>query len=356
MILSRTPFRVTLGGGGTDLPSYYRKHGGFLVAMGLDKYMYVAINPPIVGRHVRVVYTKSETVAHPDQLLHELAREALKRHGIYSQLEVASMADLPAGTGLGSSSCYLVGLLAALRAYRRNHCSMQELAEEACDIELNVLKKAIGKQDQFMAAFGGMTVLEIGKDGKVAVRAAKLNAASLADFIANTHMYYTGVRRSAPDILKDQDAAMKSEQAASHEVVQGALHSIKEIGYQVLDAVEKENYDDFGKLMDDHWQHKKRMSAKIAIPGIDELYREVKQRFGVLGGKVSGAGGGGFFMVYAPKQHSELNGFMEAHGLRRMHYGLEFEGAKIISNSAVFSSGFLEHAPIPVEERASVGS
>ncbi len=343
MILTRTPFRSTLGGGGTDLPSYYEKHGGLILAMGLDKYMYVTCNPPVVDQLVRVQYTKSETVEHPDQLQHDLAREALKRHKVFSQMEVSSLADLPAGTGLGSSSCYLVGLLTALRAYKRDYCSLHDLAEEACDIELNTLEKSIGKQDQYMAAYGGMTVLEIAKDGTVDVRSANINPSTLSDFVANTQLYWTGVRRSAPQILQEQDDAMRIEEAPCHDRIQGALHGIKETGYGILEAIESSNYDDFGSLMDTHWQYKKSMSAKISIPGIDELYTDVKKRFGVLGGKVSGAGGGGFFMVYAPKAHTELTTFMERAGLKRMHYNLEFEGTKVVSNSLSSSTGILEH-------------
>ncbi len=220
MILSRSPFRVTLGGGGTDLPSYYGKHGGFLLAMGIDKYMYVGINPPLLDRKIRVQYTRSETADHPDQIQHDLVREALKRHNIYSRMEISSIADIPAGTGLGSSGCFLVGLLNALRCYRQDQCSAQELAEEACAIELDVLEKGIGKQDQYMAAFGGLTVLEIGQDGDVNARKLQIDRSALADFVTNTHMYWTGVRRSAPAVLKDQDSAMKLEESLSHDVVQ----------------------------------------------------------------------------------------------------------------------------------------
>lgn len=344
MILSRSPFRITLGGGGTDLPSYFSKHGGFILAMGIDKYMYVGINPPLLDRKIRVQYTRSETADHPDQVQHELVREALKRHGIFARMEISSIADLPSGTGLGSSGCFLVGLLAALRCYRQNQCSLQELAEEACAIELDVLKKGIGKQDQYMASFGGLTVLEIGKDGAVNVRKLKMDRSGVADLVANTHVYWTGVRRSAPAVLKDQDVAMKSEDSLSHDVVQGCLHGIKEAGYGILEALESQNFDEFGRLMDVHWTHKKRMSAKISIPGLDELYKEVKSRFGVLGGKVSGAGGGGCFVVYAPGKHAELTRFMESHGLVRMHYAVEFEGSKIICDSSGTSSGPLDHA------------
>jgi len=173
VIVTRTPFRVTLGGGGTDLPSYYSQHGGFIFAMGLDKYMYVVVNRPVVGHKLRLHYSDSEVVDHVSELRHELAREALKMHGIEHTFEVGSIADLPAGTGLGSSSCYLVGLLNALHHDRRDYVPLQALAEEACHIELDILKEGIGKQDQYMAAFGGLTVLDISRDGEVQVRSSR---------------------------------------------------------------------------------------------------------------------------------------------------------------------------------------
>jgi len=176
MIVSRTPFRVTLGGGGTDLPSFYEKHGGFVLAMAIDKYMYVILNVPNADRLIRLHYTRSETVAHVDQLQHELAREALRAHGIHDAIEIASVADLPAGTGLGSSSCYLVGLLSAIRAYLLRPVPLQTLAEEACHIELDVLKPPIGKQDQYMAAFGGLAQLEI---DRADLAGARINEAKL---------------------------------------------------------------------------------------------------------------------------------------------------------------------------------
>src|SRR5579875_142417 len=167
MIVTRTPFRITLGGGGTDLPGFYRKHGGYVFALGIDKYMYVALNVPFADRKVRLHYTQSETVDHIDELKHELAREALRAHGIFDAVEIASVADLPAGTGLGSSSCYIVGLLAAIRTYLGRLVVAEELAKEACRIELDILHKPIGKQDQYMAAFGGLTELHIDRDGNV---------------------------------------------------------------------------------------------------------------------------------------------------------------------------------------------
>jgi D-glycero-alpha-D-manno-heptose-7-phosphate kinase len=333
MILARTPFRATLGGGGTDLPSYYEKHGGLLFAMGVDKYMYVAINQPVLDRKIRVHYTKIEAVDNPRQLQHDLARETLLHLGVEEKMEISSLADLKAGGGMGSPSCYTVALLHALRAHLRQPIGLPELAEESFAITHGTLGMSVGKQDPYLAAFGGMTVLEIDKDGAVAVRNAKTNAATLIDFIANTHLYYTGIQGGADQVLRFQDHAMRDAGQPSHETVRESLHGIKEIGYGVLEAIESENYDDFGRLMDKHWDYKKLMSAKINIPGIDDLYRLLKERFGVLGGKVSGAGGGGFFMVYAPSHHAELDEFMTRHGLSRMHYRLDTEGAKILTSS-----------------------
>lgn len=340
MILTRSPFRVTLGGGGTDLPSYFARHGGFVLAMGLDKYMYISLNVPIVDRMIRVQYMRSEMVEHPDQLKHELAREALKRHEIFSQIEITSTADLPAGSGLGSSSCYLVGLLAALHAYRRRLCSLAELAEEAAGIELGLLQQPIGKEDQYMAAFGGMSVLEIDRTGKVAHRYAQVPLSSLPDLVANVHLYWTGIRRSGPEVLRDQFQAMHDPSSPRHPVVEEALHGIKELGYQSLAAIEAGNFDTFGTLMDRHWEFKKRMSPRITIPGIDELYAELKARFGVLGAKVAGPGGGGFVMVYAPTRHAEVSAFMAERGLKRLHYNIEFEGVKVITNSTPYAGGY----------------
>lgn len=335
MIVTRTPFRVTLGGGGTDLPSYYEKHGGFIFAMGIDKYMYVMLNPPGVDRKIRLHYTQSEVVDHVDEVKHELAREALRLHGITDRMEIASMADLPAGTGVGSSSCYLIGLLHALHQYRRDYISLQALAEEACHIELEVLKKGIGKQDQYMAAFGGLTVLDIARDGTVAVRTVPLGGGALASFVANTHIYYTGLVRDAQDVLKAQDQAMKGgAPSPQRQTVEDSLTAIKDLGHRILSAIEGGDFDQWGRLLHEHWENKKRMSAKISVSWVDALYDEVRERFGVLGGKIIGAGGGGFLMLYAPSRQLELEAFMESRGLPRMHYQVEPEGTRVVANLA----------------------
>ena len=338
MIVTRTPFRVTLGGGGTDLPSYYSRHGGFILAMGLDKYMYVIVNRPVVGHKIRLHYSQSEVVDHVSELRHELAREALAAHGIEDTFEVGSIADLPAGTGLGSSSCYLVGLLNALHHDRRDYVPLQKLAEEACHIELDVLKEGIGKQDQYMAAFGGLTVLEIGNDGKVRVRSLRPSSSDIAEFVAHTHIYYTGAHRDAREVLADQNTAMQKKDSPDHARVAEALHRIKELGYRILDALEKNNFERWGQLLHEHWLHKKKMSAKISLSLVDEIYDEVRSRFGVLGGKLIGAGGGGFLMLYCPTHHAALENYMAERGMARMHYTIEPEGTKVV---AQMGAGYL---------------
>lgn len=332
MIVTRTPFRVTLGGGGTDLPSFYEQHGGFVLAMGIDKFMYVVLNIPNADRLVRLHYTKSETVSSIEDLQHELAREAFRLHGIRDAVEVASVADLPAGSGLGSSSCYLVGLLTAIRAYLRRPVPLPEVAEEACHIELNILKKPIGKQDQYMATFGGLTALEIDRSGMVQVRQMGLDPHHLATLVANTHLYYTNVQRSATEVLADQNRAMRDPNSQDRQRVGESLLGIKEIGYRIRDAILQGDFDRFGVLMDEHWRLKRRLSEKVSLSRVDELYEYLKREYGVLGGKVVGAGGGGFLTLYCPKNHAQLTQFMHSQGMKRLHYNVEFEGTKVITN------------------------
>jgi D-glycero-alpha-D-manno-heptose-7-phosphate kinase len=350
MIVTRTPFRVTLGGGGTDLPSYYETHGGFIFAMGIDKYMYVMTNPPGVDRKIRLHYTQSEVADHVSQVRHELAREALRLNGIEDRMEIASMADIPAGTGVGSSSAYLVGLLAALHQYRRDYVSLDTLAEEACHIELTVLKKGIGKQDQYMAAFGGLTVLDIARDGSVDVRPVHLRGGALSTFIAHTHIYYTGLVHNTLDVLSHQDRAMRSS-SSRRTTVEESLNAIKELGYRILDAIEAEDFERWGQLLHEHWLHKKRMSEKISVGWVDELYDEVRASQGVLGGKLIGAGGGGFLMLYCPSTSGKLEDFMMSRGLPRLYYGLEREGAKVVANVASTQSMIL-HPTVPAPSAA----
>jgi D-glycero-alpha-D-manno-heptose-7-phosphate kinase len=327
MIITRTPFRITLGGGGTDLPSYYSKYGGFIFAATINKYMFINVNRPIVDDLVRVKYSKSETVNHRDELQHEIAREAMRMMGIDNALEIVSMADIPAGTGLGSSSCYAVGLLNALHTMKREYITVKEIAEEACRLEIDILKKPIGKQDQYMAAFGGLTVLDIDKDGTVNVRKASVSDATVDDLNRNLLMFYTNTSRSADEILSEQSKGAKEEKK---DIIE-SMHYIKELGYKILDAAESGNITDIGLMFDQHWEYKKRISTKMSNPRFDEIY-EIARKSGALGGKISGAGGGGFFLFYVEEKHEKFREQMKELGLREMRYRFDFEGTKVLAN------------------------
>jgi D-glycero-alpha-D-manno-heptose-7-phosphate kinase len=333
VIVTRTPLRITLGGGGTDLPSYYRSYGGFVFAMGIDSYIHVMVNRPTVGTAVRVAHSRVETVERVAELEHDLAREALLHHGIEDRVDVSSAADLPAGTGLGSSGAYLVGLLAALYADRAAPVSPATLAEEACTIELDGLRKTVGKQDQYMAAYGGLTVLDIARDGAVDVRSVSVAADAMESLIENTHLYYTGVRRSATAVLHDQDAALSAGAPAPSDVaVAESLHRIRELGERSLAMIERSDIDGWGRSLHEHWEHKKRLSSRISLGVVDTLYEHVRAEYGVLGGKIAGAGGGGFLMLYCPAGAARLEAFMAEQGMQRLRYRLAPVGAEVVAS------------------------
>lgn len=337
MIITRTPFRLTLGGGGTDLPSFYRDHGGFILAAAIDKYMFLNVNTPIVDDKIRVRYTSSEMVDHVDEVKHTLAREALRRFGVTSGIEIVSIADIPAGTGLGSSSSYLVGLLNALHTLLQDQATAQKLAEEACYIELEVLKKPIGKQDQYLAAFGGLTSLDIDADGRVCVTRLDLDVDLVESLEHNILMFYTNEMRDATAILKKQDDATRTKDRT----VVRSLCEIKEIGLAIRDAISKGNLRRFGELLDLHWQSKKQLSEGISNAQIDAWY-ELAKRNGAIGGKISGAGGGGFLMLYCEDNKAGLREVMRAAGLRELKFRFDFEGSKVVFD-VVSRDGRLAH-------------
>jgi len=327
MIITRTPFRITLGGGGTDLPSYYEKYGGFIFSAGLDKYMYIDLNRSVADDLIRVKYSKSETVEHVYELQHDIAREILLRTGIEKNIEISSLADIPAGTGLGSSSCYAVGLLHAIHTMKRDYVPLAQLAELDFQIEANILKRPIGKQDPYMGAFGGLTVLEIARDGTVKVRKANVSYEVADELNKNTLIFFTGTTRSADEILREQE---KGAQEGKSSVVE-SMHFIREIGYQILEAVESGNIDVVGQKFHEHWQYKKRISAKMSNPEFDRIY-DAAQEHGALGGKISGAGGGGFFTFYVPRHQRVFREKMRELGLREMRYRFDFEGSKVLTD------------------------
>jgi D-glycero-alpha-D-manno-heptose-7-phosphate kinase len=325
MIITKTPFRVTLGGGGTDLPSYYQEHGGFILAVGIDKYMYLNVNTPILDDSIRVQYSRTELVHKVEEIQHTLAREALRFFHIENGIEIVSIADIPAGTGLGSSSCYLVGLLNAMHTLTHTPVNPHTLAEEACNIELQRLQKPIGKQDQYMAAFGGITALDIATDGSVTVTRLCLGAELLEELESNTLLFYTGGVRDAASILEKQNQDAKERKTG----VLSSLSEIKDIGFEIRDAIVRGNIRRFGELLDTHWQAKKRLSSGVSSPQINAWYELAKQN-GAIGGKISGAGGGGFLMLYCEGDKTRLRNAMRGAGLRELSFRFEFEGSKVV--------------------------
>jgi D-glycero-alpha-D-manno-heptose-7-phosphate kinase len=337
MIITQTPFRITLGGGGTDLPSYYRDHGGFVFAMSINKYMYVMLNRrSVADRKIVIRYSQVETVDSIDEIKHPLAREVLRLHGVHDNIELTSVADMPARTGLGSSGSYLVGLLTAIRAYKREPASTADLAEEACRIEMDILKEPVGKQDQYMAAYGGFRTLEIDRGGGVKVSSVPVDFILINELVTKARMYYTGVQRSATAVLRQQDEAARRQDSPDHARVVDGLDHIQAIGRRVRDAFAAKDLDTFGRLMDEHWQHKKRLSPAVSLSVLDGLYDEVRKRFGVLGGKIIGAGGGGFLMLYCPDQGRALDAFMAAQDMPRVSYFPTLQGSKIVTDLTPF--------------------
>ena len=328
MILARAPFRISLGGGGTDLPSYYSHYGGFILSAAINKHLFIYVNRPAADEFIRVKYSRYEQVASPDEVQHDLVRPALKTLNINGSLEIVSMADVPAGTGLGSSGTYLVALLAALYELKREKVPVQALAEQACHIEMDLAGHPVGKHDHYLAAFGGITCLEIDPEGKVQVSPLDISITAVEEFRSRVLLFYTGVTRSSSGILEAQKVGTQN---GDTEMVD-SLHRTKELGYRIKEALEEGDLDRFGLLLDEHWQNKKRRSDKISDSNIDRWY-DVARENGALGGKIMGAGGGGFFMFYCPNSHkARLRKAMAAEGLREMPYDFDFEGAKVLVN------------------------
>ena len=327
MIITRSPLRISLGGGGTDLPSYYREHGGFLVAGALDKYVYLTLHRTFVPDLI-VKYSKLERVATADQLEHPIIREAF---GLLKMdcrsLELTSMADIPGGTGLGSSGSFTTALLKLLHTANKNLISPAELAEQACHIEIDRLGEPIGKQDQYIAAVGGITAFTFHKDGRVDYRPAKISEEALFNLEDNLLLFFTGYSRSASGILKDQNDKSK----ANDQAMLDNLHFTKDLGYQSLTALESDNLEEFARLMDVHWQRKKVRSSGMSNQHINDWYDHAMGH-GALGGKLIGAGGGGFLMFYAADKKM-LRRAMREKGLQEVRFRFDFEGTKVVAQN-----------------------
>jgi len=324
MIIARSPLRITLGGGGTDVPSYYREHGGFLIAAAIDKYVYVTVMRPFIPG-IFLKYSKLEQADRADDVQHPIIREAIKMMGYHvSQIEITTLADIPAGTGLGSSGSFTTALLKALHAHERKILLPSDLARLACEIEIDRLGEPIGKQDQYIAAYGGITCFHFNPDERVSATPLKFSNETYYDLEDNLLLFFTGQSRSAGSILKHQ---VQSTQTGSDDMLQN-LHFTKELGRRSMKALESGNTALFGEIMHEHWEHKKKRTNGMSNGHIDEWY-ELGKKNGAVGGKLVGAGGGGFLMFYA-ENRQKLRQAMAKAGLDEVRFRFDFDGTKVI--------------------------
>jgi len=324
MIITRSPLRITLGGGGTDLPSYYRQFGGFLISAAIDKYVYITVMRPFRSG-IFLKYSQLEKVEMLDEVQHPILREAIRLLDFKTpQIEITTLADIPAGTGLGSSGSFTTALLKALFAHRRRLLLPHELARLACHIELDILKEPVGKQDQYIAAYGGITCFEFNEDDSVNAYPLQINMDTLFDLEDNLLLFFTGFSRSASAILKDQDTRSKEMDGD----MLSNLHYVKDLGLRSKAALMAGCTSEFGALLHEHWEHKRKRSQGMSNPQIDEWY-ELGMRNGALGGKLVGAGGGGFLMFYA-EDRNRLRHTISKAGLEEVRFRFDFEGTKTL--------------------------
>ena len=327
MIITRSPLRISLGGGGTDLPSYYCDHGGFVISAALDKYVYITLHQTFFEELI-IKYSHMEKVRSLEEIQHPLIREALRVLGQEARsLEITSMSDIPAGTGLGSSGSFLTALLHALHIYRKSVIPKQELAEQACHIEIDRLGEPVGKQDQYVSAFGGVTCFHIDNDGKVNVAPLAIGNEALANLEDNLVLFYTGYTRSASEILNDQD---KRSKQGDRSIIDN-LHFVKKLGFESKQALEAGDLRRFAEIMHVHWEHKKARSKGMSNGSIDEWY-ELGRANGAIGGKLIGAGGGGFLMFYT-EDKTRLRHAMREVGLREVRFRFDFQGTTLVTQS-----------------------
>lgn len=324
MIIVRSPLRISLGGGGTDLPSYYRDHGGFLIAAAIDKYVYVTVTRPFI-EGIFLKYSELEHVDNVEDVQHPIIREAIKMLGFHTpQLEITTLADIPSGTGLGSSGSFTTALLKALYAHRHRLMLPGDLAELACKIEIENLNRSVGKQDQYIAAYGGITCFTFNQDDTVEAEPLRVSMDTLHDLEDHLLLFFTGFARNADHILQDQN---KRSKQSDGDMLQN-LHYVKELGLRSRDILEAGDTAKFGALMHEHWEHKKRRSQGMSNAQIDQWY-ELGRNNGAIGGKLVGAGGGGFLMFFAEDRKRLRHAMTEA-GLEEVRFRFDFEGTKVL--------------------------
>lgn len=324
MLITRTPLRISIGGGGTDLPSYYRERGGFLVAAAIKKYVYIAINRTFTDDYF-LKYSAIERVPAVEEISHPILRHALSLHQVGPSLEIVSVADIPAGTGLGSSGTFTVGLLRALHAFKREPVTQGDLAEEACRIEIDHMGQPIGKQDQYIAAFGGLTCFTFNPDDSVDVQRLDVSEETLRGLEAHLLLFFTGYSREAHVMLNDQ----KVRSEAGDATMLRNLDRTKELGHEIKNALEHGDTHLFGKLMHEHWQAKRARTPGMSNDQIDHWY-SVAMANGATGGKLVGAGAGGFLMVYA-EDPIRVRRALTEEGLTEVPFAFDHDGSTVLA-------------------------
>jgi D-glycero-alpha-D-manno-heptose-7-phosphate kinase len=324
VIITRTPLRITLGGGGTDLPSYYERRGGAVLSAAINKYIYIAVNQTFTEDYF-IKYSQMERTEGVDEIEHPIIREALKLHPVGPSIELVSLADIPAGTGLGSSGAFTVGLLRTLYSLKREHIAAGALAEEACRIEIDLLNRSGGKQDQYIAAFGGLTHFDIERDGRVHVSPLMIAQETMLDLEERLLLFFTGYARDSDQMLAEQQK--RSEQG--DEEMLANLDTVAEIGEETKEALEAGDTHRFGELMDVHWQNKRKRSEGMSSDAVDRWY-EAGRDAGALGGKLVGAGAGGFLLFYAEDQ-APLREAMANEGLREVRFSFDHDGSHLVT-------------------------
>ena len=330
MIIVRAPFRIPIGGGGTDLPSYYSKYEGSLITAAINKYMFVNINQPAIVNNIKISYSKTEIVGleEIDTIQHDIVRETLRYLDIKRPIEIHSMADLSSGTGMGSSSAYTVALLKGLNTMLRREVSLQDFAEEACNIEMNLCNKKIGKQDQYASTFGGINHLHIDKNGIVNVEQLNIKNETINELENRLMMFYTNINRDTNQIIAEQSQKIN----INENVATKSMHKIKEIGEKIKYSILNDDITSFGYLLHEHWLEKKRISNQMSNSKIDNWY-ELGIKNGAIGGKIMGAGGGGFLLFCTSNgNRKSIRDAMEEQGLKYMDFKFDFEGVKVLAN------------------------
>jgi D-glycero-alpha-D-manno-heptose-7-phosphate kinase len=324
MIITRTPLRISIGGGGTDLPSYYQQFGGFVISAAINKYIYVSVNEPFRGSYI-LKYSALEDATKLDDIRHPLIREALRMHGIEPPIEISVIADIPAGTGLGSSGAFTVGLLRALHAHKRSYVNAATVAREACEIEIDILNQAVGKQDQYIAAHGGLACFDFQENGDVKVSPLQVKNGTIHELQENLLMFFTGYSRNASNVLDDQKTRSETGDAAMIE----NLHFTKQMGLCIKAALERGDIARYGQYLHEHWMHKRERSPGTTNECIDRWY-EAGRSNGAIGGKLVGAGGGGFLMFFA-EDRKALRKAMAHEGLREVHFSFDHDGSTLMA-------------------------